>query len=137
MDVQVNFNHSRCVCAPFNKQSKHFFRCSMKDRYMPTASKTGTARGDTQLEIGRVISVLIALVGLAIAYRSPSVGVFHFTLAFVVLPLGCIWYGGEIGGFTADVEVDTPNLVGSLITYAGWITLLGMLAVLIWPLDTT
>lgn len=104
----------------------------MKDRYTPTASKAGAAPGDTQIEIGRVISVLIAVVGLAIAYWSPRVGVFHFALAFVVLPLGCIWYGGEIGGFTADAEDDTPNPVGLLITYTGWITLLGMVAVLIW-----
>ena len=100
----------------------------MRDDYSPTSSGSG----DTRYEIARIISVLVALVGLAIAFGSPNVGVFHFTLAFVVLPLGCIWYGREIGGFTADAQDDADNPVGTLITYLGWITLFGMVAVLVW-----
>jgi 4-hydroxybenzoate polyprenyltransferase len=104
----------------------------MRDNYRPTSRERERGSGDIRYEITRIVSVLVALVGLAIAYWSPNVGVFHFTLAFVVLPLGCIWYGREIGGFTADAEDDTHNPVGSLITYLGWIILFGMVAVLVW-----
>lgn len=103
---------------------------SMKDKSVPTTGESSVERDHMRFEIARLVSVLIALVGLAVAYWSPSAGVFHFTLVFVVLPLGCIWYGREIGGFATDAEDDASNPLGSLITYVGWIMLCGMDAVL-------
>jgi len=106
---------------------------TMKETYSNSSGKGGSATGDTPFEIGRVISVLVALVGLVLAYWFSSAGVFHFAVAFVVLPLGCIWYGKEIGSFATAEAEDAHNPIGSLITYTGWIVLSIMVAMLAWP----
>ena len=104
----------------------------MSDRSNSKAGKDSSESGDSRYEIMRGVSILIALAGLAIAYGSPQPAVFHFTLLFIVLPLGCIWFGREIGGFSSDAQAEGFNPVGALITYTGWCILLGMVAVLVW-----
>jgi len=105
----------------------------MSENYRSAAGKGGGDEG-RQFELGRVVSVLAALVGLILAYLAPNTGVFHFTLAFVVLPLGCIWYGREIGSFSTSEEDGTYNPVGALITYTGWTVLVVMDGILVWLL---
>lgn len=59
--------------------------------------------------------------------------VFHFAVIVVVLPLGCIWYGNEIGGLvgmSANGESGDGNIIGALITFAGWVALLAMLVII-------
>jgi formate hydrogenlyase subunit 3/multisubunit Na+/H+ antiporter MnhD subunit len=56
-------------------------------------------------------------------------------LAFVVIPLGCIWYGKEIGSFSMSEENAGQNPLGLMITLLGWILLVGMLALLLWLPD--
>lgn len=87
--------------------------------------------GSSPAEIGRAASLLTALACLVMAYFSGNSGVFHLAITVVVLPLGCIWYGNEIGGFanmSSDGEGGTGHIVGALITVAGWAVLLAMLA---------
>lgn len=79
------------------------------------------------------MSILVALAGLATAYFFASGEVFHLAIVLVVLPLGCIWYGDDIGGFvgaSADREPGAGDAVGVLIVVAGWVVLLGMLAII-------
>jgi hypothetical protein len=49
------------------------------------------------------------------------------TLAFLILPLGLIWFGDSIGGYTGMVQ--GPNMVnqttpGGALKFIGWILLL-------------
>ncbi|MBY0576734.1 MAG: hypothetical protein K2P67_09100 [Gallionellaceae bacterium] len=85
-------------------------------------------------EINRAASLLAALVYLITAYFFGSSEAFHLAVIIVVLPLGCIWYGNEIGSFadmSADGEGEAGNVVGTLITISGWIVLLAMLAAIV------
>lgn len=87
--------------------------------------------GSTLAEISRALSLLLALACLVAAYFSRNGETFHLAVTVVVLPLGCIWYGNEIGSFTgmsANGEEEAGNVVGALITIGGWAVLLAMLA---------
>ncbi|MDZ7656524.1 MAG: hypothetical protein U0997_11320 [Sulfurimicrobium sp.] len=86
---------------------------------------------DVKAEAGRVASLLVALACLAIAYFFGSSEVFHLSVAVVVLPLGCIWYGTEIGSFvgmSANGESETGSFFGVLVALVGWVALFAMLA---------
>lgn len=91
--------------------------------------------GGVRAEIGRAVSILVALACLVIAYFLRSGEVFHLAITVVVLPLGCIWYGNEIGGFvgmTTTGEDGVGNVVGALITVVGWVVLFAMLAAIVY-----
>lgn len=86
------------------------------------------------MEIGRALSLLVALSCLIVAYLYGSSEMFHLGIVIVVLPLGCIWYGNEIGGFvdmSASEEGGADNFTGMLITVTGWVSLLIMLLVIV------
>lgn len=86
------------------------------------------------MEIGRILSLLVALSCLIVAYLYGSSEIFHLGLVIVVLPLGCIWYGNEIGGFvdmSASEEGGADNFTGMLITITGWVALLIMLLIIV------
>lgn len=52
------------------------------------------------LDFNRLISVIIAICYLAIAtYFLGGEGLFRM-LGFLILPMGCIWYGDDVGGYT-------------------------------------
>lgn len=85
-------------------------------------------------EIGRVASLLVALACLVVAYFYGSGETFHLALVVVVLPLGCIWYGDEMGGFVgvrANEEDGIGSIAGAFITIVGWVVLLAMLAIIV------
>lgn len=107
----------------------------MGEKQNDAADVAGGQGVGSGLEIARGISLLVALAGLAIAYRSPDDWIFHFALAFVVIPLGCIWYGKEIGSFSMSEENAGQNPLGLMITLLGWILLVGMLVLLLWLPD--
>jgi hypothetical protein len=89
---------------------------------------------DVRAEIGRVASLLVALACLLIAHLFGSREVLHLAITVVVLPLGCIWYGNEIGSFvgmSAHEEGGAGKIAGALITAAGWIALFAMLAIVV------
>jgi hypothetical protein len=83
-------------------------------------------------EASRVISSLLAIASLGVAYALLSDGAFHLTVTLMVLPLGCIWYGEEIGSFTVNEDDNSRNPIGALITYAGWVMLLLMAGLIVW-----
>lgn len=86
------------------------------------------------METGRVLSLLVALSCLIVAYLYGNSEIFHLGIVIVVLPLGCIWYGHEIGGFvdlSASEEGGGDNLTGMLITVTGWLILLIMLLIIV------
>ena len=85
-------------------------------------------------EIGRAVSILVAIACLAITYFFGRSAVFHLAIAFVVIPLGCIWYGNEIGGFigtSANEEASTGYFAGAVITITGWAVLISMFAFIV------
>lgn len=85
-------------------------------------------------DAGRIVSLLVAIACMAVAYFFGTRGTFHLTITILVLPLGCIWYGSEIGSFVGApvTDEDRPgNVVGTLITLAGWIILLAILAIIV------
>lgn len=87
-----------------------------------------------QMEIGRVLSLLVAISCLIVAYLYGSSEIFHLGIVIVVLPLGCIWYGSEIGSFvdmSASEEGGADNFTGMLIIVAGWAALLIMLLIVV------
>jgi hypothetical protein len=86
---------------------------------------------DVRAEVGRVASLLVAFAYLAMAYFFGSSEAFHLSVTVVVLPLGCIWYGNEIGSFvgmTANGESEAGNFFGVLVAAVGWVVLFAMLA---------
>lgn len=86
---------------------------------------------DVRAEAGRVASLLVAFACLVMAYFFSSSEVFHLSVAVVVLPLGCIWYGAEIGSFvgmSASGESEAGNFFGVLVVLVGWIALFALLA---------
>lgn len=98
---------------------------------MRDSNKNHQKAGNSPTEISRAASLLVALACLVTAYFFGNSGAFHFAVTVVVLPLGCIWYGNEIGSFagmSADGEGGAGNVVGTLITAGGWSVLLAMLA---------
>jgi hypothetical protein len=87
--------------------------------------------GDARAEVGRVVSLLVALACLVMAHLSGNRETLHLAMTVVVIPLGCIWYGNEIGSFvgmSANDEGGAGKVAGALITVAGWAALFAMLA---------
>lgn len=86
------------------------------------------------METSRATSLLAAIACLAIARFVAGGEVFHLAVVTVVVPLGCIWYGNEIGvvvGTPADGEDGMSKIVGALITAGGWIMLCTMLVIVV------
>ncbi|MHB1292497.1 MAG: hypothetical protein ACYCY5_09970 [Sulfuricella sp.] len=86
------------------------------------------------LDAGRVASILVAIVCMAVAHFLVKHEILHLAIAVLVLPLGCIWYGSEIGffvGMSATGEDNPGNAIGTAIEIVGWIILLAILAGLI------
>lgn len=84
--------------------------------------------------VSQVVSILIALICASIAYFYGQPGALPVTLLVIVLPLGCIWYGQEIGSFTGKPvqgEVRSESLIGTLVVFAGWVMLIAALLGLI------
>lgn len=79
------------------------------------------------MEASRVVSILIAVACASIAYFYGPAGGLPVTLLLIVLPLGCIWYGQEIGSFSGKPvqgEVQSTSLIGTVVVFAGWVMLM-------------
>jgi hypothetical protein len=101
---------------------------------MPDSDENHSNQRGRRTETSRAASLLAAIACLAIARLFASGEVFHLAVVTVVVPLGFIWYGDEIGvlvGTPTDGEGGTGKVVGALITIAGWILLGAMLAIVI------
>ena len=76
--------------------------------------------------IGRIISAIVAITYILIAYFTMG-GVFTFRLAmFLILPLSCIWFSDMLGGYTGSslgrgyIDRTTP---GCFVAFGGWLLL--------------
>ena len=79
-----------------------------------------------KIMIGRIISVVVAIAYLLIAYFTMG-GVFTFQMAmFLILPLSCIWFSDLLGGYTGcslmrgNIDRTTP---GCFVAFGGWLLL--------------
>jgi len=74
----------------------------------------------------RLLSALVAAAYVVHAYiRDPGPRAF-FLITSLILPLGCIWFGDELGEFTgwASRRYITKTSPGCLIKLVGWALLL-------------
>lgn len=93
------------------------------------------SRGGMRAEIGRVASLLVALACLAATYFLGNRDAFHLVVTVVVIPLGCVWYGDEIGdlvGMSTNEERGASNIIGMLVSLAGWVALFALLAAIVY-----
>jgi hypothetical protein len=76
---------------------------------------------DSTLSAGRKISLIVSALYLAGALLARDVGVFAQTLAFLVLPMACIWYGDAVGSYVGGrITHASPGIV---VTIGGWFLL--------------
>ena len=88
--------------------------------------------------MGRVLSLVIAVLYMALAYFQHDANSFFDLLGYLILPLACIWFSDEMGNFFglglgghgfARVDESSPP---SLIKFMGWVLLL--LPILVLPI---
>ena len=86
----------------------------------------------------RILSGAIALAYLVAALAMADGRTTLMVAIFLLLPLACIWFGDEIGGFTGmgggSGPVITRTTPGCFVALGGWLLLL--LPVLIWVIGT-
>jgi len=73
--------------------------------------------------VGRFISLLISIVCLIIFYFFGGSKFVFVNLISLILPLGCIWFGDELGGYVGPaghsyINSESP---GFIVRFAGWI----------------
>ena len=74
----------------------------------------------------KILSLLVSLVSLAVALIWGEAGDWLLFIGYLVMPLGCIWFSEEVGGFTGigakgiHISTKTP---GILILIIGWVLL--------------
>ena len=79
------------------------------------------------MTISRLISLILCVLYLIFAIIGGGFKGFFYTTAFLILPMSCIWFPNEIGGYTGTsmgkgyVNVQTPSC---FILFIGWIFLL-------------
>lgn len=73
----------------------------------------------------RVISLIIACSCIILAFLMGNSYDWLRVFGFVILPLACIWFGDELGGYTGFVQlIPVRQTPGCFIRFAGWILLL-------------
>ncbi len=76
------------------------------------------------MNIARWISLAIAAAFCAWAWLSLHSGEMLFrTAAYLIFPLGFIWYGNEVGRFSSGWRTNLPT-PGIMVKIAGWVLLL-------------
>ena len=87
----------------------------------------------TAMNIGKVLSLLLAAAYLIAAFTSATPETGLRVLLFLLLPMACIWFSEELGEFTGNwggqhIDQKSP---GCVLTFVGWVMLLmPLLAVL-------
>ncbi len=76
--------------------------------------------------INRILSAIVAIIYLVVAYVAGGPAAAVKCVMFVLLPLVVIWFPDEMGAFTGVVSghyinAETP---GGLVAFAGWLVLL-------------
>jgi hypothetical protein len=82
------------------------------------------------IDWNRLLSLVVALSYLVIAYIIGGGEILMKTVLFLVLPMAAIWYGDALGDYTGTFPSVlstfpiTGRSPGSMVTVAGWILLL-------------
>jgi hypothetical protein len=75
----------------------------------------------------RILSLIIAALYLAFAYHAEGGALVLRMTGFLVLPLACIWFSEEMGGYTGvgfGRGAITEPSSGCFVAFAGWLLLL-------------
>ncbi|MDH3976139.1 MAG: hypothetical protein OEV42_17845 [Deltaproteobacteria bacterium] len=86
------------------------------------------------MQPGRIISGLMTLVYSVIAHFMWETEGWFFLTTYMVLPLGAIWFGREIGDFAtlANLNAEEPDpLPGFIVVFMGWLLMVPPLIALI------
>ena len=73
----------------------------------------------------RKLSALLAAIYVVVGFATNGGEGGFKLMAFVILPLACIWYGDSMGGFTGSsgsIWISAPS-PGMFVCIAGWILL--------------
>ena len=75
---------------------------------------------------GRIASAVVAVFYVVLAFLMEGAETAFRVIIFLILPLGCIWYGEALGSFTGLMRGQYVNATspGWLVTFIGWIILL-------------
>lgn len=76
--------------------------------------------------MGKIISLVLSIIYLIVAYISGGGEFFIIGLGFLVIPLFCIWFGDELGryiGFAGRGYI-TKESPGVIVKFMGWVLLL-------------
>lgn len=76
--------------------------------------------------IKRILSGLVAIIYLIVAYAAAGSGGAIKCGLFLILPMACIWFSEEMGSFTGVmrgqyINAETP---GCLVAFGGWLVLM-------------
>jgi hypothetical protein len=74
----------------------------------------------------RLISVLVAVIYLAIAFAHGGMEPTFKIGMFLILPLACIWFADAMGGYTGlttSMPITAPS-PGVIVCILGWVLLL-------------
>lgn len=77
--------------------------------------------------MSRLISAIIAIAYLTVAYFAADVGSMIKSGLFLLLPLSCIWYSESMGGYTGSGMgrgAITSTSPSGMVAIGGWILLL-------------
>jgi hypothetical protein len=85
-----------------------------------------SVRLHTTMNWNRILSGLLVVFYITTAFATSGAKSAFVWLLFVILPLACIWFGDEMGGYTGAswggaITDQTPGL---LVCIAGWLLLL-------------
>jgi hypothetical protein len=94
----------------------------------------------SNLGASRVLSLVIAVVYLCVVLLAPGhvsterrIGTVFAVAGYLLIPLSCIWFSGEMGNYTGTLPGPTINksTPGWLVKIAGWVLLLFPIVVLL------
>lgn len=76
--------------------------------------------------ISRILSAIIAIAYVSIAYFAGGAEAAIAIGMFLVLPLACIWFRDEMGAFTGIMRghLVTSTSPGCAVAFMGWLLLL-------------
>lgn len=78
--------------------------------------------------MGRIVSLVISAVYLVIAGVAGGAEGVLLSAIFLIVPLGCIWFGDAIGDWTGFSRLGGPRISqrspGSAVRFVGWVLLL-------------
>ena len=78
--------------------------------------------------VNRAVSLLIALLYLAVAYKTRGAEATLKLAMFLLLPLACIWFSKPLGQYSGTIrgQVMTSPTPPFLVCAGGWLVLLGV-----------